>query len=219
MKSHSTLTKYSYNLVRIILGPIVRTVWVKTHTNTHHIRSHKKAGIVAANHQSFFDFLCLVAVSKRNIHFLSAEKFFKHPAWRFLMVSTGQIKVERNASDKSLVHETVKVHLQKNNIIGIFPEGTRSKSDTEMVKAYTGVARYALEHDVPVIPVGIKGAHEIHNKDSKKLTYKKSVEIHVGEPMYFPKTEDGHLNPELLLEVTNKVMGEIARLSGKIYPY
>lgn len=219
MKSHGTLTKYSYLLVRAILGPIVRMIWVKSHQNTHHIKNHTKAGIVAANHQSFFDFLCLVAVSKKNIHFLSAEKFFKHPAWRLLMIATGQIKVERVATDKSVVHENVKIHLKKNNIIGIFPEGTRSKSDTEMLKAYTGVARYALEHNVPVIPVGIKGAHLIHNKDSKKLVYKKNVEIVVGEPMYFTEFYLEYKNPEVLESVTKQVMNQIAHLSGKTYPH
>lgn len=219
MKSHSTLTKYSYVLVRAILGPIVRMIWVKSYVNTHHIKNHKKAGIVAANHQSFFDFLCLVAVSKKNIHFLSAEKFFKHPAWRFLMVATGQIKVERLATDKSAVHENVKIHLQKNNLIGIFPEGTRSTSDTEMLKAFTGVARYALEHNVPVIPVGIKGAHHIHNKESKKLVYKKNVDVIVGEAMYFTELKDEYKNPEVLEKVTKAIMLQIATLSGKTYPH
>ncbi len=219
MKSHSTLAKYSYKVVRAILGPIIRIIWVKSHVDTHHIIKHKGGGIIAANHQSFFDFLCLVAVTKRNIHFLSAEKFFSHRVWKTLMISTGQIKVERNATDKSPVHEIVKKHLQKNHLVGIFPEGTRSKSDVEMLKAYTGVARYALEHDVPVIPVGIRGAHHIHNKDSKKLIYKKNVDVVVGEAMYFGEFKDQYKNPEVLEKVTKAVMDQIALLSGKTYPY
>lgn len=219
MKSHGTLTKYSYMFVRTIIGPVIRLIWVKSHVNTHHIKNHRKGGIVAANHQSFFDFLCLVSVSKKNIHFLSAEKFFKHPAWKFLMLATGQIKVERLATDKSTVHENVKIHLAKNNLIGIFPEGTRSKSDTEMLKAYTGVARYALLHNVPVIPVGIRGAHKIHNKDSKKLIFKKNVEVIVGEPMYFTEYVGDFKDSDILEKVTKSIMLQIAHLSGKTYPH
>lgn len=219
MKSHSTLTKYTYALTRLILGPIIRFIWIKSHSNIHNIRNHKTGGIVAANHQSFFDFLCLVAVSSKNIHFLSAEKFFKHKVWRILMLITGQIKVERESSDKSEVHRAVKMHLDKKNLIGIFPEGTRSKSSTEMLKGFTGVARYALEHKVPVIPVGIKGVHEIHNKDSKKVLFKKNVEIVVGEPMVLMYPDGEHLNKDVLENATREIMKEIAQLSGKKYPY
>ncbi len=219
MKSHSTLTRYTYKITRFFLTPFIRFIWIKSTVGVEHIKKHKKAAIVAANHQSFFDFLCLVSATNKNIHFLSAEKFFKHKVWRILMIITGQIKVERNSHDKSDVHMSVKQHLQKNNLVGIFPEGTRSPSATEMLKAYTGVARYALEHNVPVIPVGIKGAHDIHNKESKKLSFKKNVEIVIGEPLVFTYAEGDYLNKDILQDVTNVVMKEIARLSGKNYPY
>jgi 1-acyl-sn-glycerol-3-phosphate acyltransferase len=219
VKSHSTLTKYTYTAARFFLTPIIRFIWIKSHTNIHHIKKHTKGGLIASNHQSFFDFLCLVSVTNKNIHFLSAETFFHHKVWRILMIITGQIKVDRNAHDKSDVHQAVKTHLSKNHLVGIFPEGTRSPSSTDMLKAFTGVARYALEHGVPVIPVGIKGAHEIHNKHSKKLSFKKSVEIVVGEPMVFSYTVDAHKDKQILEEITAKIMKEIARLSGKNYPY
>ncbi len=219
MKSHSTLTKYTYMAVRAIMSPFIKSIWVKSHSNVHHIKKHKEAGIIAANHQSIFDFLCLISVSGRNIHFLSAEKFFHHKLWKPLMLSTGQIKVERNAHDKSEVHATVEKHLFKKNLIGIFPEGTRSHSDTEMLKAFTGVARYALQHNVPVIPVGIKGTHHIHNKASKKVNFSKTAEIVVGEPMYFDHLKDGYKDPVVLEEVTSTIMREIAKLSGKTYPH
>lgn len=219
MKSHSTIIKYTYTLTRIILVPIIRFIWIKSHSNIHHIKNHKSGGIIAANHQSFFDFLCLVSVTNKNIHFLSAERFFHHKVWRILMIITGQIKVERKSHDKSDVHEAVKYHLDKKHLVGIFPEGTRSPSSTEMLKAFTGVARYALEHNVPVIPAGIKGTHDIHNKDSKKLLFKKNVEIVFGEPLIFTYNSGDHANKEILEKVTYKIMKEISRLSGKNYPY
>lgn len=219
VKSHSTLTKYTYKITRFLFSPIIRIVWIKSHTGIDHIKKHKTGGIIAANHQSFFDFLCLISATNKNIHFLSAEKFFKHKVWRMLMIITGQIKVERTSHDKSEVHQSVKHHLNKKHLVGIFPEGTRSPSPTDMLKAFTGVARYALEHNVPVIPVGIKGTHDIHNKESKKLLFKKNVELVVGEPMYFTYSEGSHLNKDLLEEITYNIMKEISRLSGKVYPY
>ncbi|MEN9604504.1 MAG: hypothetical protein RJB39_189 [Candidatus Parcubacteria bacterium] len=219
MKTHSLPIKISYGLTRFFIGPLIRAIWVKDHQNTHHIKRHKGGAIIAANHQSFFDFLCLASVSGRNIHFLSAEKFFKHRWWRKLMKITGQIRVDRHAEDKSAVHISVKDHVTRKQLVGIFPEGTRSPSATEMLKAYTGIARYALEHRIPIIPVGIKGAHEIHNIVDKKLNFKKSVRVAVGEPMYFEKYYDRGTDHEVLIEVTEHVMKKIEELSGKIYPH
>lgn len=219
MKTHSLPIRISYGLTRFFVGPLIRAIWVKDHQGMHHIKRHKGGAIIAANHQSFFDFLCLVSVSGRNIHFLSAEKFFRHPWWRKLMKMTGQIKVDRKAEDKSAVHLSVKDHLNKKQLIGIFPEGTRSPSPTEMLKAYTGIARYALEHHIPIIPVGIKGAHEIHNIVDKKLNFTKSVSVAVGEPMYFEEYYGLSEDHEILTEVTEKVIKKIEELSGKVYPH
>ncbi len=219
MKTHSLPIKISYGLTRFFIGPLIRAIWVKDHEGMHHIKQHKGGAIIAANHQSFFDFLCLASVSGRNIHFLSAEKFFKHRWWSKLMKITGQIKVDRKAEDKSVVHISVKDHLQRKQLIGIFPEGTRSPSATEMLKAYTGIARYALEHRIPIIPVGIKGAHEIHNIIDKKLKFEKSVRVAVGEPMYFEEFYDRLGDRQALTEVTERVMRKIEELSGKTYPH
>ncbi len=219
MKTHGLPIKISYTLTRFFITPLIRLIWVKEHQNVHHIKKHPEGAIIAANHQSFFDFLCLVSVAGRNIHFLSAEKFFSHPLWKRLMQITGQIKVDRHMEDKSAVHASVKAHIEKKQLVGIFPEGTRSPSATEMLKAFTGIARYALQHKVAIIPVGIRGAHEIQNREQKRPLFKKLVKISVGEPMYFTEYYGKENDAEVLVMVTEKVMQRIEVLSGKVYPH
>ncbi len=218
MKSHSRLTKITYRITRTILKPILQGIWVKEVTGRENIP--KKGGvIIALNHQSFFDFLTFAVVAPRNIHFLTAEKFFNHKLWRILMIICGQIKVERTADDKSGVHSRVKQHLEAGHMVGIFPEGTRSPFKDEMLKAFTGIAKYALEHRVPIIPVGIRGAHEVLSKDGKKVNFIKSIEIHIGHPLHFPNHWEHHSDREARTYVTEKVMKQIERLSGKKYPH
>jgi 1-acyl-sn-glycerol-3-phosphate acyltransferase len=105
------------------------------------------------------------------------------------------------------------------DMVGIFPEGTRSPSKDEMLKAFTGIAKYALEHKVPIIPVGIKGAHEVLSKDGKKVNFIKSIEIHIGQPLNFPDHWNLHSDKEARTYVTEKVMKQIEKLSGKKYPH
>jgi 1-acyl-sn-glycerol-3-phosphate acyltransferase len=200
------------------LKPVIKGIWVREVTGLDNIP--KKGGaIIALNHQSFFDFLTFSVVTKRNVHFLAAEKFFRNKSTLPVMILTGQIKVERGDSDKSLVHESVETHLKKGHLVGIFPEGTRSHLEFEMLKAYTGIAKYALKHHVPIIPVGIRGAFNIHAKDSKKLRYSKEIEIHIGEPIHFEEHWDKHTDKYICTKVTESVVREIEKLSLKKYPH
>ncbi len=210
--------QFSYFFIKITLGTLVRLIWVK---KVEGLKNIPKDGplIIAFNHQSFFDFLCFVSVSPRKIHFLSAEKFFSHILWGPLVKLTSQIKVERQSSDKIGLHKIVYEHLSNNKVIGIFPEGTRSPHEKEMLLAFTGVAEFALRGGVPVVPVGIRGAYEVMAKHDKTPKFKKIVTIHVGEPMHFNEYHKSKLDKKTYRLVTNKIMIEIAKLSEKNYPY
>jgi 1-acyl-sn-glycerol-3-phosphate acyltransferase len=175
--------------------------------------------IIAMNHQSFFDFLSVAALAPRNIHFLAAEKFFENKYWKILMIATGQIRVDRKAEDKTKSLQGIQNHLKAGTLVGIFPEGTRSHLREEMLKAFTGIAKFSLENKVPIIPVGIVGTHEILSKGDKKMKIKKVLEIHVGRPMNFTKYHGRHNDKEICNFITERVMMEIAKLSGKKYPH
>ena len=208
----------SYSLIKLVLGTLIRLIWVK---KVEGIKNIPKKGpvIVAFNHQSFFDFLCFISVSPRHVHYLSAEKFFSHKVWAPLMKLTEQIKVDRKQHDKRILHSTIYSHLNHNKMIGIFPEGTRSPYQDEMLYAFTGVAKYAIKGRVPVIPVGIKGTYDIMAKSDKKPKFNKTVTIHVGEPIHFTDYFDVKLNKKAYRVLTDRIMREIVKLSGKNYSH
>lgn len=210
--------QFSYYFIKITLGTLVKLIWVK---KVERIENIPKDGplIIAFNHQSFFDFLCFVAISPRKIHFLSAEKFFTHILWGPLVKLTSQIKVERQNSDKKDLHKLVYDHLASNKVIGIFPEGTRSPHEKEMLLAFTGVAEFAIRSEVPVVPVGIRGTYEVMAKHDKKPKFKRMVTIHVGEPMHFTEYHKSKLDKKTFRLITNRIMVEIAKLSERDYPY
>lgn len=208
--------RFCYFCIRKFVGPIIRFIWIKNVVGVDRIPKEGPA-VIAFNHQSYFDFICFIAVSPRNVHYLSAEKFFSHPLWRIPMLATGQIRVERHRKDKRELHETVLEHLQSGKVIGIFPEGTRSPHINEMLVAFTGVAKYAVKGNVPVIPVGIKGAYEIMSRNQKVPHFMKSVEIIIGTPISFAHFNHVKLNQRAYRVLTNQVMFRIAELSGKSY--
>jgi len=215
---HEPVITIIYFIVRKLVSPITRLIWVKKVTGLNNIPKFGSA-IVAFNHQSYFDFICFIAVSPRNIHFLSAEKFFNHNLWWFLMKLTGQIKVERKNKDKYETHKLVHEHLDAGKIIGIFPEGTRSPDKELMLKAFTGVAKYAVFKKVPVIPVGIKGTFDVMSRFDKFPKFKKLVEFYIGTPIDAHKYLVGSLGDDEYNRITDRIMLDIAELSGKSYPH
>ena len=208
-KENTWQGKLFYFFSRLILAPVIRLVWVKKVKGRENL-PQSGPFIVAANHQSYFDFISLVCVSPFKLTFLTAEKFFASKFWRPIMEYTGQIKVERYSDEsKDEASQLALKVLEHKRVLAIFPQGTRSRSG-EIEKTYTGVARFALQAKVSVIPVGIKGAFEVMPPQAKKPKLKKIIEINIGKPMEF----DGSKTPR---QITNEIMAEIARLAGKEY--
>jgi 1-acyl-sn-glycerol-3-phosphate acyltransferase len=205
-------------ILRKLLGPVVRLIWIREARGLHHIPRHG-AAIVAFNHQSYFDFFCFLAVSRRNVHFLAAEKFFEHALWRALMRATGQIHVKRRAKDKREVHDKVFEHLSRGRVIGIFPEGTRSHEREHMQRAFSGVAKYAIKGHVPVIPVGIKGTYDILSRHDRRVRLKKVAELHVGAPLHLERYRKHKMNARAYHIITEDIMVAITHLCGKNYRY
>ena len=215
---HNPLVSIIYFFIRKILGPLVRLIWIKEVTGICNIPKYGPA-IVAFNHESYFDFLCFIAVCPRNIHYLSAEKFFSNKILKMLMVATGQIRVDRKAKDKRIVHNLVHAHLDAYKLIGIFPEGTRAPDKEKMLLTFTGIAKYAIKTKSPVIPVGISGTFDVMSRHDKKPRFKKIVSIHIGEPVDLTIYLQHKMNKKAYRVITDKIMRKISVLSGKPYLY
>ena len=199
-----------YWILKKIFGPFVKLIWIKRVEGLENI-SKTGSCIIAANHSSYFDFISLIAVVHRKIYFLTAEKFYKSKFWYPLVAWTGQIKVDRESSDKKGVYDKVFSTLKDNKVLGIFPEGTRS-ADGKIGKTFTGVAKFAIKAQVPVVPVGITGTYELMSRHDKMPKFKKSIKINIGRPLFFDKYYRGNNDEAVLRKVTDKIVEKIEKL-------
>ena len=202
--------------LRYLIAPLIKFLWIGKIEGLENI---PKSGpvIIASNHESYFDFICFWSVSPRKIQYLAAEKFYSSKFWRPIMVATGQIKVDRVNKDKKGVHERAHYILKNEGVLGIFPEGTRSRTG-ELGKAFTGVTRFALTAKVPIVPIGMVGTYHIlapHNK----IPRLKRCHIKIGQPVF----HEDHFNKEhtedLLRRLTDDLMLLIAMLVNKEYKH
>ena len=175
----------------------------------------QKGGVIlAANHSSFLDPVCLVAVVQRPISFLAAEKLFKHPLWLPLVFLTRQIKVDRQSKDKSASLANALKVLSRGEILGIFPEGTRSRSGV-VQKAYGGVVRLSKNAKCVIVPINIQGAFEILPPGVWFPKLRKQIVIHIGVPLYIHEYIDDSNEKNDFVKVANEVvMKRIMELEG-----
>jgi 1-acyl-sn-glycerol-3-phosphate acyltransferase len=90
--------------------------------------------------------------------------------------------------------------LEKGQVLGIFPEGTRSK-DHSLRTAKTGAARLALAAGCPLVPLALTGTQHIFQQGWKRA----AVHVEVGKPLY-PGADDSSL------ELTDRLMFAIAAI-------
>lgn len=206
--------------LKIFIFHLIRLIWVDEVEGLENI-PEKGGVIVASNHESYFDFICFSAVCPRPVRYLAAEVFYEKWWWRPIVTLTNQIKIERYGENKKKsARKAVKkaIHtLKQGDVFGIYPEGTRS-ADGKLQEAFTGVAKIALEAEVPVVPVGMKGTYEIMSRHEKTPHFKK-CKIKVGEPLNFSSYYGKEQNKQVLRKITNQVMSEIADLTGEEYKF
>jgi 1-acyl-sn-glycerol-3-phosphate acyltransferase len=179
--------------------------------------------ILAANHLSVADQLFLGAVVDRQVHYWAKEDYFSLPGLKGkvmsgLMHGLGTIPVHREGGRAALhaLDAAVPV-LQSGELVGIFPEGTRSL-DGRLYRGRTGVARLAMQARVPVVPIGILGTDEVQPKGHSIPRLDKmgrsGVIIRFGKPMDFSARED---DMSTMRAITDEIVLEIQKLSGQEY--
>ena len=106
--------------------------------------------------------------------------------------------------------------LERGELFGIFPEGTRSRDGT-LYKGRTGAARLAMKIGCPIYPVGIVGPDIIQPCDAKVPKLRKECTIEIGRPIR-PERYAGrgaeHLTWRSMID---EVMFEIREMTGQVY--
>lgn len=165
--------------------------------------------IMASNHLHFFDPpLVLASLPYReDIRVLAADKWAKRWPVSWLLKSLGAIFVRRGEVDRQALGKCLDV-LERRGILGLAPEGTRSRSGT-MQRGKPGIAYLAIKADVPILPIGISGQTKIFAE--WKHLRRPYVMVHIGEPFKLDPV-GGRQKGEQLQARSDEVMLRIAAL-------
>lgn len=156
--------------------------------------------ILCANHISLWDPPLLGSGIERQVFFMAKEELFRIPVLSFLITKFGAFPVKRGAGDRAAIRSTLKL-LEEGKILGIFPEGTRSKTG-EVGAGMPGVAMFALRSQAEVVPVAIIGPYRPF----------RPIKIVYGKPIDLTSLREAKAGSDTMKETTDLIMAEIRSL-------
>ena len=208
------------NVSKIILRPGIRMMMRLDWSGQEHIPATGPT-ILAANHLSYMDIfaISLFADSARRYPvFLAKSSLFSIPVIGTIISKLGQLPVYRGQADAALVLKQAAELAAKNDACVIFyPEATVTRDpDQWPMVSKTGVARLALESNIPVVPVAHWGAQRIlpYGKFVPKLLPRKTVRVVAGPPVDLSEFAGQPLSNRVLRAATDKIMTEVTALLG-----
>ena len=206
-----------YRLAVVLLKPPLLLLTKRRWIGLDHVPSTGGV-IVAANHISFVDPLCVADAimfsTKRMPRFLAKSTLFEgNGLLGRTMRGAKQIPVHRNTSDASAALQSAVEALQAGELVLIYPEGTVSRDpDKWPMATRTGVARLALLSGAPVVPVAQWGAQELHDSyrsNRFRLFGRPLVTVQAGPEVDLDPWRGKELTGPVLREATDAVMAEI----------
>ncbi|MGI8757249.1 MAG: lysophospholipid acyltransferase family protein [Acidimicrobiales bacterium] len=205
-----------YPAAKAVITPVFRTAWRFRVRGLENVPAHGGA-ILCPNHTSVLDSFFLPALLPRRITYVGKAEYMDDWKTRTLFPALGMIPIDReggDAGERALA--TAQRVLEKGELFGIYPEGTRSR-DGRLYRGHTGPARLALRTGVPIIPVGIHGSREIMPPEAKFPKLRLPVEVAFGRPIEVGHYRDRAQDHLVLRQIVDEVMYEIRELSGQDY--
>ena len=165
------------------------------------------AVILAANHASNIDPPLMASLIDRPVSYMAKIELFENPIFGAAIRRCHAFPVKRGESDRGAIKAAVTV-LKEERVLGLFPEGTRSKTG-KLQKAEAGVALIAAMTGAPIVPVAILNTHRIFANGGLLP----QLRIMYGQPISF---QGDRKSKEALDAFSAEIMAHIARMKEEL---
>ncbi|QKW24184.1 1-acyl-sn-glycerol-3-phosphate acyltransferase [Kitasatospora sp. NA04385] len=209
--------------MKMIVAPLLRIFfrpWMEGEENI----PDEGPAILASNHLSFSDSFFLPALLKRRVTFIAKAEYFTTPGIKGRLTAAffkgvGQLPVDRSGArgaGEAAIRSGIAV-VERGEIFGVYPEGTRSPDGKLYRGKVGGLARVALATGAPVIPVAMIDTEKVQPPGQVMPNFGVRPGIRIGRPLDFSRYQGMENDRFILRSVTDEVMYEIMRLSGQEY--
>ena len=131
--------------------------------------------ILAINHQSIWDPLVAASSLPRKVSFMAKEELFSIPVLGKIFSKLGAFPIKRGQGDMNAIRQSLAI-LKEGRVLGLFPEGTRSKTG-EIQKGLPGMVLLMEKSKASVVPIKVFGTRNLLTKGWGNIA------VVVGKPM------------------------------------
>ena len=184
--------------MELVYPPVVafaRTVftimgWRPQTSGLEHI-PEQGCAVIAANHVGYLDFAFIgygALPKRRLVRFMAKQEVFDHPISGPLMRGMHHLPVDRFGGALAAIDTAVSA-LRAGEVVGLFPEGTISRSFVP-ARAKTGAVRIAMQAQAPLIPCAVWGSQRLLTK-GRRPNWQRNVPITIsyGAPVEYDATD------------------------------
>ena len=192
-----------YNFIKLILVIFYKLFYKVTIVNKEKI-DNAKGVVISGNHLSNHDPILFHAFFKKKIRFIAKEELFKMVFIKQALEATGAIPIKRGTFDRTAINSSIKL-LREGEVVGIFPEGTRSHSkDLDLGESHNGASFIATRAKTKIIPFAII--------PSKNFRIFSSIKIVIGDEIDVASLkEEGKTHDEITAILMDRISELIAK--------
>lgn len=163
--------------------------------------------VFVSNHASYFDIPAVLAGIPQDVRLIYKKELEKVPffGWGLKLGKTYIAIDRRQSSDALQTIENTARKIREGSSVLLFAEGTRSP-DGKLQAFKRGPFNLAVRAGIPVVPVTLRGSHEVLPRDSWQVR-PGAISVVVGAPIPPP----GANGKEAELQLRDRVREVIAR--------
>ncbi len=191
-----------YKVVKISVRFLLSLIYKIEIIGKENIPNEGKA-IVCSNHFNNLDPVVIGTYLPRKINYMAKEELFSSKPMAAILKRLGVFPVRRGGADISAIKSALKI-LKNENALGIFPEGTRSKTG-EMLKAKPGLAMIGIKSKSPIVPIAIIGDYKPFRK----------IKIIIDNPIEFTEYYNKKMSIDEYQQISQNVLDHIRELMDK----
>ena len=171
--------------------------------------------VIATNHLGILDVpIAFYALDRWDMFVMIGEKWQNVGLFRWVGKYFNFVFIDRFNPDIKTLRKVISL-MEKNNILAIAPEGTRSHTGS-LIEAKPGVSYLAAKLNRPIVPVGITGTEDKAILGNLKKLRRSHIVVKAGPAFTLPPLPRENRD-EVLKRYTDDIMCHIAALLPEKY--
>ena len=206
------LPQWVINALRFLLRGLSRVFWRVSYKGLENIPHSGGGIIIASNHQTYLDPIWMSLPFKREIRYLAMSESFGWPVIGKIIMTLGAWPIQLEKSDPTAIRRSLQ-WLRSGGAIVIFPEGGRCLPDGQLLRFKPGAVRIAMEANIPILPITIRGGHRVWPK-GYRLPHLAKVEL-VYHPVHYVTMQEGEDARQCARRETDRLAETIGSALGE----